>query len=170
MIERPLVSILNHLLTAEPWAREQLVSFRGETVELRAPPFPALRFSIQEDGSLTRATSEATPSLVITLKADAPSALLRGEEHFMRAVEVSGNAKLADAVMLLARNLRWDFEEDLSRVVGDVAAHRIAEGARGFAAWHADAGKRLAEAFADYVTEEAKLVMQRADLEALSRD
>ena len=168
MIERPLVSILNHLLTAEPWAREQLVSFPGETIELRAPPFPALRFSIQEDGSLTRATSETTASLVITLKADAPAALLRGEEHFMRAVEVSGNAKLADAVMLLVRNLRWDYEEDLSRVVGDVAAHRLAGAARGFAAWQKDAAQRLAEAFADYATEESRLLVRRAELDALA--
>jgi ubiquinone biosynthesis protein UbiJ len=168
MIEKPLTAALNHLLTAEPWAREKLVPFAGEVVELRAPPFPALRFSIQEDGSLTRATSEAMPSLVITLKADAPAALLRGEEHFMRAVEVSGNAKLADAVMLLVRNLRWDFEEDLSRVVGDVAAHRLAGAARGFAAWQKDAAQRLAEAFADYATEESRLLVRHAELDALA--
>jgi ubiquinone biosynthesis protein UbiJ len=168
MIETPLAAVLNHLLVSEPWAREQLVSFPGETVELRAPPFPALRFSIQEDGSLARATSEATPSLVITLKADAPAALLRGEEHFMRAVEVSGNAKLADAVMLLVRNLRWDFEEDLSRVVGDVAAHRLSNAARGFAAWQKDAAQRFAEAFADYATEESRLLVRRAELDALA--
>jgi ubiquinone biosynthesis protein UbiJ len=160
--------MLNHLLAAEPWAREKLAPFAGEVVEIQAPPFPALRFSIQEDGSLTSAASEATPSLVITLKPDAPAALLRGEEHFMHAVEVAGNAKLADAVMLLVRNLRWDYEEDLSRVVGDVAAHRLADAARGFAAWQKDAAQRLAEAFADYATEESRLLVRRAELDALA--
>ena len=159
---------LNHLLANEPWARERLAPFAGETIELRAPPFPALRFGVQENGVLGEATAEATPSLVLTLKAEAPAALLRGKEHFLRAVEVSGNAKLADAVMLLAGNLRWDFEEDLSRLLGDVAAHRLAEALRGFAAWQADAARRMGESLADYLAEESRLLVRRAELDALS--
>jgi len=107
---------------------------------------------------------------VITLKPEAPAALARGEEHFLRAVEVSGNARLADEVMALARHLRWDFEEDLSRVVGDAAAHRLGEGLRALLAWQGDAARRLAGAFADYVTEEAKLVARRSELDSLARD
>jgi ubiquinone biosynthesis protein UbiJ len=65
--------------------------------------------------------------------------------------------------MVLVRHLRWDAEEDLSRIVGDLAAHRIATAARGFAAWQADAGRRLAESFVDYVTEEKHLLVQRPE-------
>jgi ubiquinone biosynthesis protein UbiJ len=168
MIEKPFTVALNHLLAAESWAREALSPFAGETIELRAPPFPALRFAVQEDGLLGGATGDATPSLVITLKAEAPLGLARGKEHFLRAVEVSGNAKLADAVMLLANNLRWDYEEDLSRLVGDVAAHRLAGAARSFAAWQGDAAQRLADAFADYMTDESQLLVRRAQLDALA--
>jgi ubiquinone biosynthesis protein UbiJ len=168
VIQNPIAAVLNHLLAAEPWAREALVPFVGETIELRSPPFPAVRFAVQENGFLSGATGEGAPSLVITVKADAPAALARGKEHFLRALEVSGNAKLADAVMLLANNLRWDYEEDLSRLVGDVAAHRLAGAARGFAAWQADAAERLAEAFADYMTEESRLLVRRAELDALA--
>ena len=169
-LESPVVAALNHLLKGEPWARERLAPFAGEIVEVRGPLFPALRFSIGEGGVLDAASPEPKAALVLTLKAEAPAAFLRGEEHFLRAVEVSGNAQLADAAMLLVRHLRWEFEDDLSRLVGDVVAHRIAEGARGLAAWHADAAKRLAQSFADYVTEEKKLVVQRAELDALARD
>jgi len=168
LIHKLLSEALNHLLAGEPWARERLAPFAAEVVELRAPPFPALRFAVQEDGFLGGATADATPSLVITLKAEAPAALLRGNEHFLHAIEVSGNAKLADAVMLLARNLRWDFEEDLSRLAGDVAAHRLAEALRGFAAWQADAAQRLAESLADYLAEESRLLVRRAELDALA--
>jgi ubiquinone biosynthesis protein UbiJ len=127
-----------------------------------------LRFAITENGLLREASGDATASLVITLKAEAPAALLRGKEHFLHAVEVSGNAKLADAVMLLAGNLRWDFEEDMSRLLGDVAAHRLAEGLRGFAAWHADAARRLGESLSDYLAEESRLLVRRAELDALA--
>ena len=57
-------------------------------------------------------------------------ALARGEEHAMRAVDVQGNARLAAEVLVLVRHLRWDLEEDLSRLFGDVVAHRLAGAAR----------------------------------------
>ncbi len=159
----PLSAALNHLLRAESWARERLAPFAGETVELRAGPLPRMRFTVEEAGTVRTASPEAQPALIISLRPEAPLALLRGEEHFLRALEVSGDGRLADAVMALARHLRWDAEEDLSRLVGDVAAHRIATAARGFAAWQADAGRRLAESFVDYVTEEKQMLVQRPE-------
>ena len=107
---------------------------------------------------------------MLTLKPQAPAALLRGHEHFLREIDVSGNARLADTVMLLARHLRWDFEEDLSRLFGDVAAHRMAEAARGFATWQADAARRLGEALSDYLAGESRLLIQRPELQGLARD
>jgi ubiquinone biosynthesis protein UbiJ len=168
--DNPLVLALNHVLRQQAWARARLAPFAGETLELRAAPLPALRLAIEEGGLVRGAAADAAASLVVTLKPGAPAALARGREHFLRAVEVSGNARLADELMALARELRWDFEEDLSRVVGDVAAHRLAEGVRAFGAWQADAAKRVGESLAAYVTDEARLVAQRAELEALARD
>jgi ubiquinone biosynthesis protein UbiJ len=88
----------------------------------------------------------------------------------LRAVEVSGNARLATEVMFLFRHLRWDAEEDAARVIGDVAAHRLAGMVRGAAAWHAEAARRIAGSLVEYATEEARLVVRRADLADLARD
>ena len=166
----PLTFALNHVLRQQGWARERLAPFAGETLELRAGPLPSLRLTIEAQGLVSEAAKESEPSLVVALKPQALAALARGEDHLLRAVEVSGNARLADVVMALARHLRWDFEEDLSRLLGDVAAHRIAEGLRALGAWQVDAGRRLAGAFAEYATEEAKLVAGRAEFESLARD
>jgi ubiquinone biosynthesis protein UbiJ len=163
MLEHPL----NHLLAGEAWARDALKPFAGQIVEIRPAPLPPLRLVVREDGLLDRAP-DGEPALVITLKPEAPAAFLRGKEHFLHAVEVSGNAKFADAVMLLARDLRWDFEEDLSRVVGDIAAHRIAGAVRDFAAWQGDAGRRVVESLADYFTVESGLLARRAELESFA--
>jgi ubiquinone biosynthesis protein UbiJ len=157
--------LLNRLLGAETWARARLAPFAGETIELRAPLLPTLRLRILEGGTVEPGGAE--PGLTMTLKPELLAALARGEEHAMRAVEVQGNAKLATEVLVLARHLRWDAEEDLARFVGDVAAHRIAGTGRALAAWHLDAAQRLAAAFADYVTEEKQLLARRAELEAL---
>jgi ubiquinone biosynthesis accessory factor UbiJ len=157
--------VLNRLLGSEAWARKRLAPFAGETVELRAPPLPTLRLRILEGGTVEAGSGE--PGLSMRIKPELLVGLARGEDHAMRSVDVEGNAKLAAEVLVLARHLRWDAEEDLSRLVGDVAAHRLAGMGRAFAAWHLDAAQRLAAAFADYVTEEKQLLARRAHLDAL---
>ena len=157
--------VLNRLLEAEDWARQRLAPFAGRTVELRAPPLPALRFRILERGTVEAGGAE--PDLSMTFKPEMLVALARGEEHALRAVEVHGDAKLAAEVLVLARHLRWDAEEDLARVIGDVAAHRVARAGRAFAAWHLDAAQRLAAALADYASEEQRILARRGELDAL---
>jgi ubiquinone biosynthesis protein UbiJ len=164
-----IVPALNHLLRQQAWARARLAPFAGEIVEIAAGPLPRIKLAIAADGLVGAAPPEAAASLLVTLKPEAPAAFARGEEHFLRAVEVSGNARLATEVMALARELRWDFEEDLSRLVGDVAAHRAAEGLRALAGWQRDTLRRLAEGFADYAAQETRLLVARAELDALAR-
>jgi len=166
-LESPLVLALNRLLEAEAWARERLAPFAGETVEFRAPPLPALRFAIVEGGRLAPGSA---PSLRITLQPESLPALLRGEEHFMRTVGIDGNAQLAQEVLHLARHLRWDVEEDLSRLVGDAAAHRLAGLARDFATWQLDVARRLAEGFMEYAQEDGRLLAPRAGYAAHAAD
>ena len=51
-----------------------------------------------------------------------------------RKSTVAGDAALAREILYIAQNLKWDVEEDLSRVFGDVAAHRMVDGRRRIAA------------------------------------
>jgi len=166
-LETPLVAAINRVLEAEGWARERLAPFAGEGVELRAPPLPALRFGIVEGGWLAEG---GTPTLTLTFTAESLPALARGEEHFMRTVGIEGNDGLAQVLLHLVRHLRWDVEEDLSRVMGDAAAHRIAALARDFAGWQVDAVRRLAAGFMEYAQEEARLLAPREGFEALAAD
>ena len=168
LLDYPFASVLNHLLESEPWARARLAPFAGEIVAIATPPLLELRLSILADGRVTPSGDGAEPSLTLTLGPDALAALARGEEHLMRAVQITGNARLASEVMLLVRHLRWEPEEDLSRLVGDVAARRIVGLARQFAGWQADAAKRIAESLVEYAVEEKRIVVPRPELEPLA--
>lgn len=167
-LESPFLAALNYLLESEPWARARLAPFAGETLELRAPPLPALRFAVAADGRLDAAAAGAAASLVITLGPEVLAAAARGGEHLLRAIDVDGNAGFAAEVMFLIRHLRWDVEEELSRVVGDAAAHRLVGMAREVAAWHADAARRLAEGFVEYAAEEKQLLVTRGELDGIA--
>lgn len=165
-MESPIAAALNRLLQSEAWARERLAPFAGETVEFALPPLPALRLVIEADGRVQPAARETAPSLLVRLRPDAAAAFLRGEDHFMRAIDVSGNAKLASEVLVLVRHLRWDAEEDLARIVGDIAAHRVVGWARAFADWQRDAVARLADSAMEYVIEERRMLVPRGEFDA----
>lgn len=164
------MAALNHLLKGEGWARARLAPFAGETCALRAAPLPELRLRIAAEGLLEPADAEAAVTLTVTLGPDAPAAWLRGEDHFMRAVDVSGNARLASEVLFLMRHLRWDAESDLAMWAGDVLAHRLVRSARGLAAWQREAATRLAGGVVDYATEEGRLLVGRGEMGAFGRD
>jgi ubiquinone biosynthesis accessory factor UbiJ len=151
----PFSLALNHLLDAEPWARARLAPYAGTTVELRNPPFPALRFEILPGGRLEN--GGADPAVTVSL-------------HFLRPIEVTGDAALAAEIMTLARHLRWDAEEDLSKLIGDVAAHRLAGAARAFVAWQVDAARRLTESLADYAVDEKRVLVARPEMESFAHD
>ncbi len=170
--ESPFAGALNHLLDAEPWARERLAPFAGETLEMRAPPLPRLRFRVTADGRLTTNSISAglsvEPALTITIGPGTLAAAARSEDHLLRSIEVAGNARLASEVMFLARHLRWEVEEDVAKLVGDAVAHRLVGLARGLAARHADAARRIAEGLVEYAVEERRVLVTRGELEDIA--
>ena len=119
----PVAAFLNHLLEAAPWARDRLAPFAGRTWRVELAPLPDLSFVVRENGMLD-ASDALEPHLVVTLTPAALPALARRDETVIREMTFAGDAELAAALQYLARHLEWDVEEDLSRVVGDVAAHR----------------------------------------------
>lgn len=160
MIEQAFILALNHLLRDAQWALERLAPLAGKTARMTMPPF-SMEFAIGADGSLAVAAS-AQPDVLIELPATAPFHILGGMDGVLRQARVTGSAEVADTLGFVLRNLRWDFEEDLSRAIGDVAAHRVAQGVRGLAAWQVNAAQRAAENLAEYLREEQGSLKGRA--------
>lgn len=125
---------------------------------------------VQDDGLVAPAAAQAETTLTVLVKPEILAALLRGEEHVLRAVEVSGDPRFADAVLHLVRHLRWDFEADFAGLFGDIAGYRMAEGLRAFVGWQRDAARRLAESAAAYATDEKGLLVRRQEHEGFAAE
>jgi ubiquinone biosynthesis protein UbiJ len=163
----------NHLLEHDATSRGQLAAHAGARIEFRSSPFPALRLTILPDGLLSASGTTAEgdePDLVVTLNALVIPLLAVQRNEALKQATFTGREPLADVVRELMRNARWDVEEDLSRVVGDVAAHRAMETSRQVLQWQRNAGERLARNFSEYWTEEQPLIARRTDFAAFARD
>jgi ubiquinone biosynthesis protein UbiJ len=156
VIEGLILGALNHLLGQAGWARQQLRGFAGRHARFDMPPW-RLAFQIGADG-LFEPTAEEDVDVTVTLPAETPLIALQGIDRAMSAVHVTGNAEFATALSFVLKNLRWDAEEDLSRLVGDIAAHRIVGVSSRLASWQKQAAHNFTENVAEYLGEESGLL------------
>ncbi len=171
MIDNLFLSATNHLLAQSGWARKRLAPHAGRTARLELQPLGSIDFSVSGDGHLAQWTSEEAPDVLLRVPVgQLPQALGEGMEAVMREVRIEGNAEFADALGFVFRHLRWDLEEDLSRVVGDIAAHRLVETGRQLT----EQGRRaLASAggnVAEYLVEEQPLLVSRHALPSFAAE
>lgn len=126
-----LVLLLNHVLDQEPAAVERLRRQQGKTARLvwgkfvltlRATPAGLLERPVEANGS-----PDLTVTLTQTALPDLMNTLLQGQKP---AVKIEGDVQLAAEVAWLTDNVRWDLEEDLARLVGDVPAATWMRGMR----------------------------------------
>ena len=168
MLDPAATAFINHLLRGASWAREDLRRFAGRTVRFEAVPF-ALSLTVLDSGEVAMAAPDAVCAVTIKLTPGLMLRLAAREETVWREIEFSGDTDFAAVINQVARNLRWDVEEDLSRVFGDIAAHRMAETGRTFQRWGKQAIENTGRSFAEYWTEEQPLIAGSYDLEAFNR-
>lgn len=164
-----LARVVNHLFARAPWARERLMPYAGSTLRCRVAPLE-VAFRIEPDGFLSANRSEdadlpADVTITIPL-AQLPGALLGDADRLMTAVNLQGNAELADSIGFVFRNLEWDAEEDLSRVLGDIPARRLSETARALRRAHERALTSLGGNLGEYFAEEQRLLATHGALDA----
>jgi ubiquinone biosynthesis accessory factor UbiJ len=169
MVDALAAAAINHLLRGAGWARERFRPFAGASVRFVMTPFTAT-FLISDEGTLQPAGSDAEPAATIKLTPSLAARLVLLKDESARSeVEVEGDAALAAALTRVLGTLTWDVEEDLSRVVGDVAAHRIARAGRAFLDWQAAVAANLARSVGEYLSEEQPAIASREALDAFAQ-
>ena len=131
---RRTVLLLNHVLMQEPQAMERLARQKSRVVLAQWRSF-TFKVSITPAGLLDVAATDADVDLTLEVTETSPFAiaqtLMQGEKP---AVQIAGDVQLAADVSWLAEHLRWDIEEDLARVLGDVPAHSLVQAAEAMVA------------------------------------
>jgi ubiquinone biosynthesis protein UbiJ len=161
---------LNALLRRESWARDRLAAQAGKSLRLTAGEPWTLHCSIASDGTLLAGDRAVVPDVILSIpperRRDLPGAWrTEGLAGVTGLAHIQGDAGLAHLVSDLARGLRWDVEEDLSRLVGDVAAVRLTRGARELAGGLRQAAGRARANLGEYLGEESGLGVRDADFQ-----
>lgn len=162
-LQKLLVGGLSHLLVRENWARERLRPFAGAVVRIEGAPLAVL-LRIDEHGLLVEAEPAAPATVTLSLPADAPLRLLLDRQSLFAGIRLAGPADIAETLAFVFRNLRWDVEEDLARLVGDIPARRLALLGSRLGSHAREASKRLAANAAEYAVEETGMLAGKRDI------
>ena len=164
-IDQGFVAAVNHVLARSDWARERLQPFSGQQFRIDSGLL-VIDAGITDDGMLLVVEPGVAPEVTLAVAvSDAPFLLSGGMDRLMNRVRIAGNAEFAEALGFVFRNLSWDVEEDLSRLIGDIPAHRVVRGVRDLGAAQSRAVLALGDNLAEYLTEEAGMITTRGKLE-----
>ena len=160
---------INHVLGSEPWASAELAKHVGKTIVLQMP-LGELGFEIISTGYLGVLKEADSPSLTLEVSSKALSDLAVSSgslrEQAFKAVKLTGDADLAQLIGRLAGQLRWEYEEDLARLVGDAPANFAVRQGKKFISASRSAASDLLDNVVEYVSEERKVLLNKRDFVA----
>lgn len=192
---RALESALNRAVALDPDTREALRALDGRSVALAldaagtadAAPL-ALRVTVagdrlqvgpmQPDGTTPpdlAVRSTLGGVLSFGMRAVLPRLLGRDEDAHDDAppigrMRIEGDAELARRLQRLAERFDPDWQQPFTRVFGEVLGVQIANGVAAALRQARVSGRKLVETTAEYLTEESRDVVPRAELDAFLDD
>lgn len=162
---RPIAALLNRQIQSKTPARALCAELRDRVFALRVKNSAlAMYIIVAPDQVILSSEYGDEPDVVISgsllalarLAAPSGDTVVRGD-----AVELSGDVILARKFQSLLRYARPDFEEELSGLVGDAAAHGIGELLRSVSQWGREASSTLQQNVSEYLQEESRAVPSR---------
>ncbi|SDH35279.1 ubiquinone biosynthesis protein UbiJ [Janthinobacterium sp. YR213] len=163
----PVIATINHLLTQEPWARQQLAVHAGKLACIDTGAV-ALRLRVDSAGMLEAAPADMPANVTIRVKLSDVPLILQNRERAFSYVKIEGDAEFANAISQLSKGLRWEAEHDLEKVVGPMLATRLVAGARDAAAFVRTGQQKLAENVAEYFLDEQPMLIRPSTLQEYS--
>tara|TARA_Y100000389_G_scaffold191026_1_gene216557 strand:+ start:10841 stop:11446 length:606 start_codon:yes stop_codon:yes gene_type:complete len=161
----PFVNLLNKNIQESTPAKELCKSLSGKTIAINVKHFPLTFYFIINKGALTLTTmTTKEPDLIISGSLITLVFMNDGTGDIAirdGSLDLSGDARVADNFQKLLKHAKPDVEEEVSSIIGDVAAHRLGKITRSFAKWRQEAHSTMEMNIREYLQEESRSVPSR---------
>ena len=169
---RPIATILNRNIRTTTPARELCEKLAGKVVAVRVRDTALTAWFVVREDRLDLVTETDAEPDVLIVGSLVTLARLAGDSgvEAMRygSLDLSGDLRVAEDFQQLMAFARPDIEEELSGIVGDFAAHRLGELARGVSDWGREARATMGANIREYLQEESRDVPSRYEVDRFS--
>jgi ubiquinone biosynthesis protein UbiJ len=159
MISTPASAVINHLLAQESWARNELARHAGK-VALLDGGIAFAKLKVAADGMVQAAGDDEPAKVTVRVKLSDLPLIMQNRERIFSYVQIEGDADFANSISRLAQNLRWEAEEDLARLIGDIPATRVTAGVKAAVETARTTQRKFAENLAEYFLEEMPMLVR----------
>ncbi len=170
---RPLATLVNRQIKATTPARELCADLDGKVIAVRIKDTGlAMYMCVCPDEIAILGNVDGDPDVAITgtILTLARLAGKSGEDAIRDgSLDLVGDAEIAQSFQKLLGYGKPDIEEELSGIIGDVAAHRLGEVARSVGGWGREAGSTLRQNITEYLQEERRDVPSRYEVDAFTK-
>ncbi len=129
-LERRLLALMNHILIHEPQACTRLLSQRGKVIQVKWRE-RVVNLEVTAAGLLDRSARVTYANLIFHIKTDSPMQIIKSFFLGLNPdIHIEGDVELAGDVNWVIENIRWDIEDDISRIFGDELAYSITQVAK----------------------------------------
>ena len=169
MLKPIAARILQHIINQNNWSREHLIPFAGKVLQF---DFVLIKPSliILEDGSLSFAGETIGADAVIHLPPSLTLRLLANDDAAKMQIKIDGDTHLATQVSKVLQKLRWDIEDDMSHLVGDIAASKISKSSHKVLQTVKKQSIDITEMVSEYWQEEIKILAKKHQVERFITD
>ncbi len=164
MLKALSTRLLQHLISQNSWASNLLQPFAGKSIQINVS-FVSTSLVILENGNLAMAGETNIPDATVSIPPSLLLRLLAKDEAANRQVNIDGDTHLVTELAKVFSNMRWDFEDDLSNLIGDIPANKIGTFARDAANSVKETSKNLIEMLSEYWQEEMPLIAKKRHVE-----
>jgi len=161
----PLRRLLNRQIERSTPARNQVQALQDRTLAIRLRNTVLTLYLTVTDGQLELSRSYDTdPDVILDTTPLGLAELARGTLSDGR-IDMTGDPVIARHFQELLQHTHPDWEEELSRLVGDVAAHQVGNLFRSVLAFGQRAADSMSRNTAEYIQEESRDVPARSEIE-----
>ncbi len=169
MLKALSTRLLQHLISQNSWANNLLQPFAGKSIQINVS-FISASLVILENGNLAIAGETNIPDATVTIPPSLLLRLLAKDEAANRQINIEGDTHLAAELAKVFSNMRWDYEDDLSNLIGDIPANQIGTFARDAAKTAKETSVNLAEMLSEYWQEEMPLIAKKRHVEQFNAE
>ena len=173
MLLSALEANLNRNIATSSAARALCTRLNGKSLRLQLTGLP-IEFVLRSDGERVHVANSSTDIADATLSGS-PLGLLslarqQAKSTSGSSVRIEGDAEVAQNFSELLKQAKPDIEEELSRIVGDVAAHQLGNTVRSLLGFGKRVGDTLLQNVGEYLSEEGRDVPSKTEAEEFNHD
>jgi ubiquinone biosynthesis protein UbiJ len=159
--------LTNHLFQQNEWVKKDLSKHKSKSILFNIGP---IHYALMINEACIPEYIEYIDSYDAEIKLTISSAieLMRGNKN--AHIEIKGDIEFATILSNALKNIEWDYEDDLSKIIGDIPAYQVVKLGKKIVQNTKETSFNIADTFKEYWLEEKPLIAKKRLVDQFNKE